>query len=407
MTSREPARLANAISRLWLLAAALALLLPASTRLGYWLPLHLALAGAVSVAISGNMATFAWTLTATPSGDPWIARTQLSLITAGAALIAAGYPKARTALVAIGGACFVGAAVLLLLILWSAWRRSLNRRHGFPMVMYALAVGSVIAGGTIGAVLGTGAAAASRFDRLRDAHMALNVLGWASLTIIATLTTLLPTVLRLRMPRWNQWRAGILLTVGLAALVAGLGTGARSIAALGALAYWIGGLQVAALVVRGVSAPRNWPAPAAARHMILGFVWFVAGGAALTWATVTGSFDAFIPSFEVMFVCGWLIQTLLGSWSHLLPTMRSGSPDDRRRWFTAMDLGIGPQVLALNGGLVLLALAAGHLVGDAVGWAGAGMALAAGGVALAKTWAYPAIAAMPIVARRSRDTWGH
>lgn len=269
-----------------------------------------------------------------------------------------------------------------------------------------LAVGCVIAGGTIGAILGTGTAAASRFDRLRDAHMALNVLGWASLTIMATLTTLLPTVLRVRMPRWNQWRAGILLTVGLAALVTGLGTGARSIAALGALAYWMGGLQVAALVVRGVSAPLKWPAPAAARHMILGFVWFVVGGAALTWATATGSFDAFIPSFEVIFVCGWLIQTLLGSWSHLLPTMRSGSPDDRRRWFTAMDFGIGPQLWALNLGLVLLALAAGHLIGAAGGWVGAGMALASGGWALAKTWAYPAIAHLPIVARRSRETWG-
>ena len=56
----------NAASRCWLLAAGVSLVLPASARLGYWLPIHLALAGAVSVAISGNMMTFAATLTATP-----------------------------------------------------------------------------------------------------------------------------------------------------------------------------------------------------------------------------------------------------------------------------------------------------------------------------------------------------
>ena len=393
------------MSRAWLLCAGLALLLPYSARLGYWLPLHLALAGAVSIAISGNMTTFAWALTSTPSPNAWMMRVQLSLITVGAALIAAGYPRAHTALVAVGGVCFVGGAGLLLVILGSAWRRSLNRRHAFPMAMYAVAVACVLAGGTIGAFLGSGAIT-SGFDHLRNAHMVLNVLGWASLTIVATLTTLLPTVLRIRMPSWHQWRAFVLLISGLVVLAIGLGTGARSIAGLGAFAYWIGSLHVAALVVRAVSGPRKWPAPAAARHMIAGFMWFVVGGAVLTWVSFDGSFGSFIPSFEVMFVCGWLIQILLGSWLYLLPTLRAGSPDERRLWFTAMDLGIDAQVLVLNVGLVLLVLATVHVVGETVGWVGAGIALAAGSVALVKSWAYPALAGLPIVARRSREVWG-
>jgi hypothetical protein len=59
-------------ARVWLTAAALSLLLPPADRLVLWLPLHLALAGAISVAISGAMQTFALALTATPSPSRWV-----------------------------------------------------------------------------------------------------------------------------------------------------------------------------------------------------------------------------------------------------------------------------------------------------------------------------------------------
>ncbi len=42
-------------ARVWLTLAGLSLLLPAGRRVGIWLPLHLALAGAVATAISGAM----------------------------------------------------------------------------------------------------------------------------------------------------------------------------------------------------------------------------------------------------------------------------------------------------------------------------------------------------------------
>ena len=160
------------------------------------------------------------------------------------------------------------------------------------------------------------------------------------------------------------------------------------------------------LVVRGLRAPRKWPAPAAAKHMVLAVAWFVFGTSALAWAALRGSVEAFVPVFEVSVVCGWILQILLGSWLYLLPMARSGLPEDRRRWLTAVDVGATTEVAVLNTGLILVALAAGDRVPAGFGLAGASASLAVAGFILAKSWAYPAMAGMPSIARRSQRIWG-
>jgi nitrite reductase (NO-forming) len=275
------------------------------------------------------------------------------------------------------------------------------------MVLYALAVSSVMVGGAIGAVLGAGAVSEGfRFEDLRLAHLSLNVLGWASLTIVATLTTLLPTVLRIRMQPWNAVVSGLCLVGGLALLATGLVTRQTPVAGLGAVLYWAGALQVASLAVRGLRAPRKWPAPAAAKHMIAAVAWFVFGTSALAWAGLRGSIETVVPVFEVSLVCGWVLQILLGSWLYLLPMAHPGPPDDRRRWLTAVDVAATAEVAVLNAGLILVTLAAGNRVPAGFGLAGAAASLAVSGFILAKSWAYPAMAGMPSIARRSERMWG-
>jgi hypothetical protein len=113
LNARATIRWYQAASRVWLTAAALSLLLPEPDRLGVWLPLHLALAGAVSTAIAGAMQNFALTLTASPGPPGWVVGVQFAGVTAGAAMIALGYPTGRSGLVAAGGAVFVAAALVL------------------------------------------------------------------------------------------------------------------------------------------------------------------------------------------------------------------------------------------------------------------------------------------------------
>ena len=57
------------------------------------------------------------------------------------------------------------------------------------------------------------------------------------------------------------------------------------------------------------------------------------------------------------FVCGWVLQVLVGSWLYLLPVGRPGEPGERRVWSTAMEIGANAQVVVGNLGLALLALA--------------------------------------------------
>jgi nitrite reductase (NO-forming) len=195
--ARSTIRWYQAAARLWLTAASLSLLLPEPDRLGTWLPLHLALAGAVSVAISGAMQNFALTLTAAPAPAGWIVLAQFALVNLGAGLVALGRVSSHPGLLSAGGALFVAAAVVLGWLVARARRIGLNRRHPLPVSMYLAAVATVLVGGTLGALVGGGwVDDAATSVALRDAHLTLNVLGWATLTIAGTLVTLLPTVLR-------------------------------------------------------------------------------------------------------------------------------------------------------------------------------------------------------------------
>ena len=178
-------------------------------RLGIWLPLHLLVAGAASVAIAGAMQTFGAALTATgPPPGAWV-WAQFIAMNAGVTLIALGRLLSVPSLIAAGGAAFVVGAALLLWFVLRARRRSLNQRHRLPLQMYVFAVGCVLIGGTFGALLGSGSIHdATTYLALRHAHMTINVLGWVSVTIAATLITLLPTTLRVKMPAWHGgWTA--------------------------------------------------------------------------------------------------------------------------------------------------------------------------------------------------------
>ena len=400
-------RISQLAARIWLTAAALSLALPASARAGIWLPLHLAVAGAVATAISGAMQNFAAALTAT--GAPPVAAvwTQLAAVTIGALLIAIGFPGGHPALVAAGGTAFVLAMALLAWFVVRARRRALNRRHAVPTAMYLGAVACVLAGGAIGAALGSRSVHDPElWLGLRSAHMVLNVLGFVSVTIAATLVTLLPTVLRVQMPRWHgAWTAGSLLG-GAVALAAGLGARSTSLASAGAAAFVVGASGIVWLVVRVLLTPRTWPVPLPAKHFAAAIAWFATGCVALVVAVARGSFVAFREPFLVLFVCGWVLQVLLGAWLYLLPMSRPGHPDERRRELAAVEVGGTVQVVAMNLGIALLAVRAAGWTGGAVGAVGAGLALGGGAIALVKAWTFPALGRIRAFTGRQGAVWG-
>lgn len=406
MARRSTLRIYQAAARVWLTLAFASLLLPSDARLGIWLPLHLAMAGAVSVAISGAMQNFALTLSAAPDARPPIVWAQFVLINLAPALIALGYPLDRDRLVAVGGMLFVGAVALLGWLVARARRVGLNRRHVLPFAMYGAAIGAAVLGGVLGAIVGSGAVGdAETWLQLRRSHLTLNVLGWVSLTIAGTLVTFLPTVLRIRMPAWRGAAAGTLLAAGVGATALGLGLDVTPVAVAGGVAYGAGALGVGWMALRAIRSPRTWPVPVAAKHLVCALAWFVAGTLLLPWAVADG-LAGLREALLATLVGGWAIQTLLGAWQYLLPMARPGHPDERRRWLAAIEAGGTLQVVALNAGIALVALAGADAIPDTLGRAGAVLALAGAVLALAKAWAFPSLGRVPAIVRRRAATWG-
>jgi nitrite reductase (NO-forming) len=395
-------------ARVWLTAAALSLLLPAADRLVLWLPLHLALAGAISVAISGAMQTFALALTATPSPSRWVVWGQFASVNLGVLLIAIGMPTSHPLLVAVGGATFAAGIAVLGWLLWRAWHRGLNRRHVVPVLAYGFAIGFVLVGAMLGALMGGRLVDGGAYLGLRRAHMAVNVLGWAAITVAGTLVTLLPTVLRVRMPPWRGQGAVALLATGVAAIAGGLAFDRPALSGGGGLVYLAGVAGVLDLMAATLRVRRVYGIPLAWLHMVSAVAWWTAGSAGLAWALLHGvsGFDAYRPIFLTAFVGGFLVQVLLGAWSYLLPMNRPGHPIERRRALSAFEVAAPVQVVLLNVGLVLIALRGGGWVGSGAADAGIALAGAGGAIALAKAWLFPLVARGPVDTARARAVWG-
>jgi nitrite reductase (NO-forming) len=396
-------------ARSWLTLAGGSILLSAGARRGIWLPLHLTLAGAVSVAIAGAMQNFTATLTATGAPPNTWTWTQFATMNAGVALIALGRPLELPAMVAVGGTSFVLSAIILLAIVWRASRRSLLDRHRLPVRMYGAAVCCVILGGTFGALMGSEAIhSGTAYVALLRAHMTINVLGWVSLTIVATLVTLLPTTLRIKMPAWHGTVTAFLLGGGAVLLALGLAFERTAVVALGGACVLLGALGAGWMVSKVIRTPRRWPIPVSAMHLLAGFTWFLVGSVALAISALHGvtGVSAFFLDFLTIFVGGWIVQVLLGAWSFLLPMARPGHPDTHRAGLIAIEFAGSVQLICLNVGVALMALRAAGWVGEAAGSAGVRLALLGAAIALAKVWAFPALASWGLSDHRGVAVWG-
>jgi nitrite reductase (NO-forming) len=408
MGSRTTTAVYQTVARVWLTLAGISLLLPPHRRAGIWLPLHLALAGAVATAISGAMQNFMLALTASPDPPAWTTWTQLGLVVTGAALIAIGMPTSTPGLMALGGAAFVASMFILVWMLRRSWRLSLNKRHPFPIAAYGVALLAALIGGTLGALMGSHSVVGETYLHFKRAHMTLNVLGFASLTVVGTLVTLLPTALRVRMPRWKGWAALMLFAGGLLLQLLGWDLGSTPVLAAGGIAYAAGAIGLVWLLVSVLRMERKWKVPLVAMHMMAAIAWFVSGSLAFAWALMHGpeGFDAFRSNFLVAFVGGWLVQILLGAWAYLLPMARPGHPDARRRSLSVFELAAPVQLALLNVGLVLMAVRAAGWVGPGVGDLGVILAFSGAALALAKAWLFPMLSLGPVDTERARAVWG-
>jgi len=367
-----PSAAAQVLARIWLASAAASLLLPPADRLGWWLPIHLALAGAAGSAVAGTLPLFANALAGAhhlpQRWDP------LLLITAGAACIAVGRPLGSAWLLAAGGTVYAAGSLRLTWLVLAARLVGRNRRHNAALVAYAGAALSLTLGAVLGSLLGAGAVGGLALADVRAAHVTLNTEGFLALTVTGSLLVLVPITLRVRGPAGAGRLAVAGLAAGAALQAAGHVAGWRPLVVAGAAVVVVGAVDLLRIGV-GAATRRPWmPEPAAALHLLAVPAWLAGVTATVLALSISGATAWPLPLVAAL-TLGVFVQALLGAWSYLLPVSdpagsaaRRARLERTRRWAPA-------RAATFNAGVALTVLAAAGWVpgpAGAIGLATAG-----------------------------------
>ena len=361
-TERHVLALGLGIAALFVVAAGVV----AATALPFggspWAALHLALVGAATVAIGTFMPHFAVTLAGTRPAPATHRLAAILLLAAGALGVVAG-------MTVLGpGWTLAGSSLALAGLGLTAWhtfaptRDPLARRHPIALLAYGLALAELAIAMAIGAAAATGVPmVTAAWATLRPAHAWLALFGAVSLTIFATLVYLAPTVLGARL------RPSVPLAVGLFGVAAGPAVAAIGFA-LALRAIVIGGMAITLMGALGQVAyaldahrrrgpfttEHDWRRVVVG-HLTAGTAWFaVASGAALAGVIGGGPVAGWsIGVLAVPMVAGWLLQELVGSWTHLVPSVTPGGPADHAVQRRALAHLSRSRLVAWNAGIGL------------------------------------------------------
>lgn len=386
LTERHVLALGLGMAGLYVVAALLAAITTVVAGGSSWAALHLALAGAATVAIGAFMPHFAVTLAGTRPAPPRERLTALGLLAAGGAAVVAGVTSLG-GLVAAAGA--VAQLVGLVIVGWhtvSPSRDPLARRHQVVALAYIVALLELAGGIALGGLSALGVPAIlDAWAELRPAHAWLTLFGAVSLTIFSTLVYLAPTVLGARI------RASASLFIGLAGMVVGpplaaigfalaslpLVVGAVVLTAVGAIGQI--GFVLDARARRGrYTSEHDWRRVAVG-HLLFGTGWFTTAVLAAAAGLLLGAplRGWSLGILAVPMVGGWMLQELVGSWTHLVPSVTPGDAPAhaRQRRILAFasrsrllgwNVGVGVLWLGLGVSATVIAAVGGALLGASV-----------------------------------------
>ncbi len=345
---------ANAVVVAWLAAAVPVALVHGLLPAPRWLLIHVFLLGAVTNAIVIWSEHFTVTLLRVPSppGRPRLSR--LAALNAGAVAVLYGVAAGPWPVAAAGAGVVVAVVGWHTAVLARLPRRALPGRFGHVIPWYVAAGAALAAGGVLGGLMVSPAAT----PRLHAAHAVLNLFGWVGLTVLGTLFTLWPTVLRTRLSELTRRSSIVALRTAVPALaiaVAGLLLGLRWVAAAGLAGYAAG--SAIALVPLVETVRRRRPHTAASWMLAASVVWFAVALAVAVVVTATRDRpgDALGPLLPLV-LAGFVAQVLLGSLTHLLPVVLGGGPARLKENAALMERGWVARLAAINLAVPLLAV---------------------------------------------------
>lgn len=347
---------------LWLLAAAATELRGLVVEVDRWVPVHLVMLGSVSNVVLVWSAHFTnAVLRTSDDGRPGQVR-RLVAFNAGAVLVVGGVVVDSLPALTVG-AVVVGLAVLAhARWLLAGLRVSLPARFARTVHYYLAAAVMLVLGITAGVVLEHQPEGAALAPRLLVAHLTLNLVGWVSLTVVGTLVTLWPTMLRTPM-RAGAERMTFSALPWLAAAVLCSAAGAL----LGVPVVAAGSLVVFLVVVGVTSRPlaqearRKPPRDLATRSVLAGGAWFVVGLLVLAGVEVLAAdWDVAVTTVERValpaLVLGFAVQTVVGALTYLVPVMLGGGPGVVRGSIRRVERLGTVRLAVLNAALVAIVL---------------------------------------------------
>jgi nitrite reductase (NO-forming) len=370
-TSVRPARgqgswhvRANVLVLAYLLAAVGAVAARDALPVPRWLAIHLLLLGAATNAIVTWGEHFAVALLRAPSPSARRSGARIVVLNAGIVSVLVGVSSGWTLLTTVG-------TVLLLLVvsehaveLVRLGRRALQNRFAGTVRFYVAGALALLPGLVLGRELAVQDLPDARHEALHAAHVHANLLGWVGLTVLGTLFTLWPTVLRTRIAAdamaWAR-RTLVLTVAGLSVAVLAFALDVRSAAAAGLVVYAAGvGAALVPLVrtarQKARSDRKRW-GEGAAWMLAASCVWLLFGVLADASLVVlspdasayAGRLDALVPPLLV----GFVGQVLLGALTYLLPVVLGGGPFAVRAAIERLAVAWPWRLALLDGGLLL------------------------------------------------------
>jgi nitrite reductase (NO-forming) len=330
---------------------------------GRWLAVHLFTLGVLTNVVLAFSQHFGRTVTRA-SDEPWW--WQPAVANVAIALVLIGIPTGTR------WATAIGATAVAAVVFDNYWRlrrmrkQAVGARFSWVARIYERAHGSFIHGATLGLLLGAGLLPGSWYGAGRVAHVHVNVLGWAGLTLLATLVFFGPTVVRARIEEGADARARAALHRGATSLTiavllllasgvgATAGTGLRVLAAAG-LAVYAWAVTVVCLPVLRVA----WAAkPSATRlPMAAVCVWFPA----VAWADVavvaTGHMRL-LDALGLAALAGVLTQAIATALTYVAPMLRGRTKRAREQIMARLAVGATTRTAAYNLGVIAVTLVA-------------------------------------------------
>jgi nitrite reductase (NO-forming) len=347
---------------LWLLAVVVVALVHREVPAPRWLLFHLLLLGAVTHSILVWSQHFADALLhSAPTRTAYRCRSaRLLLCNGGTVLVVAGVVAGRWQLAAVGAAAVALAVGWHAVSLFVGLRRALGSRFACT-VRYYVASAALLPLGALFGVLMVRGLPGDWHERVLVAHVAVNVLGWMGITVLGTLVTLWPTMLRTRIAEGAEQRARRALPVllaGILLVVAGCMGGMRPLAGIGFLVYAaaVGLLAGPFVRVARSKPPMHFPTWSVAAAM----VWLTGLVTALGVGTLVASswMDAHMlaESLTPGLAAGFGAQVLLGALSYLIPVVAGGGPSGARAANVELDRGGALRVGVTNAGVLVFLL---------------------------------------------------